>query len=360
MVLSQGRHGLLQHWAGQQLIRLGLGPLRGDIVPVSGDASFRRYYRGVVADRSVVLVDAPPDKEDSRPFIEIDRRLSAAGVRVPHLLAVDVEQGFMCLEDFGDRLLWPALEHARIDSAYQQAGQLYQRCFASLLQIQQADARTPPLPLYDEALLLREMRLFSEWFCRGLLQHVLTGSEQALVESAFTQLCQSALQQKQVFVHRDYHSRNLMLLAADAIGIIDFQDAVLGPVTYDLVSLLKDCYIEWPEAQVREWALEFAGQAQARDLLPSMPARQFLRDFGLMGMQRHIKVLGIFSRLWLRDGKSGYLGDIPLTFRYLLQAAQAEPSMTVFAQWLADRIQPQLAVALDQAQTAAARKEAVS
>jgi len=158
-----------------------------------------------------------------------------------------------------------------------------------------------------------------------------------------------------VFVHRDYHSRNLMLLqeAGTAIGIIDFQDAVVGPLTYDLVSLLKDCYIEWPRTLVNEWALQFAEQAMARGVLPALQPREFLRDFDLMGAQRHIKVLGIFSRLWLRDGKSGYLKDIPLTFRYLQQVAGEQPPLADFAEWLASNVAPQLPAALVVAETAA-------
>ena len=343
------RQHALQQWAATQLPALGLGELQGDIDAVSGDASFRRYFRGRTAVGTFVLVDAPPDRENSLPFIEVDRRLQAAGVRVPRLLAADTDPGFMCLEDFGNSLLWPALEPARIAADYAMATRLYQRCFDELLLIQRADARHPPLPLYDRALLLRELRLFSEWFCGGLLQRPLVPAEEQLVEAAFAVLCDAALQQPQVFVHRDYHSRNLMLLnePGTAIGVIDFQDAVLGPVTYDLVSLLKDCYIEWPRAQVNRWALDFAAQAHAQGIIPTVNPAKFQRDFDLMGAQRHIKVLGIFSRLWLRDGKSGYLKDIPLTFRYLRQVAVEHAELAAFAQWLTRDIEPQLLPALE-------------
>ncbi len=349
------RQQALQTWAVQQLATLGLGELRGDIAAVSGDASFRRYFRGHTATASLMLVDAPPDKENSRPFIDVDQRLLDASVRVPQLLAADPGLGFMCLEDFGDTLLWPALWQARHTMDYSSARQLYQRCFDELLLIQQAEARHPPLPLYDAALLLREMRLFSEWFCAGLLKLTLPPAEQALVEAAFSVLCDSALQQQQVFVHRDYHCRNLMLLnePGTAIGVIDFQDAVLGPVTYDLVSLLKDCYIEWPRAEVREWALAYAGQAQARGVLQQLQPDRFLREFDLMGAQRHIKILGIFSRLWLRDGKPGYLKDIPLTLRYLQQVAGEQPQLQEFAHWLDSRVAPLVPAALAAAEAAA-------
>lgn len=349
----QKRQQALQRWAQQQLPVLGAGELAGDITPVSGDASFRRYFRGRTPLGSVVLVDAPPDKENSHPFIDVAARLAAVGVRSPQILATDLAQGFLCLEDFGDQLLWPALEAAREAADFARAGRLYQRCMEELLLIQRADARQPPLPHYDDALLLREMRLFSEWFCAGLLQRPLSAGENVLVETLFAQLSHSARQQAQVFVHRDYHSRNLMLLADDAIGVIDFQDAVLGPVTYDLVSLLKDCYIEWPRSQVNEWALEFAGQAQALGVLPQMSERRFLQDFDLMGAQRHLKVLGIFSRLWLRDGKRGYLKDIPLTFRYLQQVVNEQPDCVAFAEWLETRITPLLHEALARVQATA-------
>jgi N-acetylmuramate 1-kinase len=377
------RQQALQDWAVQQLAGLGRASLIGNLAAVSGDASFRRYFRGHTSAGTFVLVDAPPDKENSRPFIEIDGRLQQAGVRVPRLVAADAELGFMCLEDFGNSLLWPALEQARLVADYATAGQLYQRCFVELLLIQQAEARQPALPLYDTALLLRELRLFSEWFCGGLLQRQLSASEQQLIEAAFAVLCDSALQQTQVFVHRDYHSRNLMLLteSGTAIGVIDFQDAVLGPVTYDLVSLLKDCYIEWPRAQVKQWALAFAAQAQARGIIPAVAPQQFLCEFDLMGMQRHLKVLGIFSRLWLRDGKAGYLRDIPLTFRYLQQVASEQATaiqaveeqasagncvaaqtatgaaaLATFAQWLDSHIAPQLPAALQRAEAAARQR----
>jgi aminoglycoside/choline kinase family phosphotransferase len=355
----KNRQQALQQWAARQLPASGCGALQGDIRSVSGDASFRRYFRGHTADGSWILVDAPPDKEDSGPFIDVDRRLQQAGVRVPDIVAADAALGFMCLQDFGDTLLWPALEQARLARDYASARGLYQTCFDQLLLIQQANSTHPPLPAYDAALLLREMRLFTQWFCAGLLGMALSDQEQRLVEAAFQMLCRQALQQAQTFVHRDYHSRNLMLLARTepAIGVIDFQDAVRGPWTYDLVSLLKDCYIEWPRDQVNEWALAFARQAQARGLLPLVDDATVLRDFDLMGAQRHIKVLGIFSRLWLRDGKPGYLKDIPLTYRYLQQVVMEHDELASFAQWLHERVEPQLGAALDQATVAAKQKE---
>jgi N-acetylmuramate 1-kinase len=353
------RQQALQAWTAQQFTSLDLGSLQGSLEAVSGDASFRRYFRGtnfcgINASGHYILVDAPPPKEDCTPFVNVAQQLLAAGVRVPRVLTYDLAQGFMCLEDFGNALLWPALEAARVASNYDGAQSYYQRCFEELLLIQQATV-TSPLPHYDEALLLREMRLFTEWCCEALLQLTLTPAEHAIIEQAFASLVASALQQPQVLVHRDYHSRNLMLLSEPgrAIGVIDFQDAVIGPWTYDVVSLLKDCYIEWPQQQVREWLLLYAEQAKVAGILPAFDPAQALQDFDFMGAQRHIKVLGIFSRLWLRDGKAGYLNDMPLTFRYLQQVMNAQPQFAEFAQFLQQRIEPQLAIALAAVQATA-------
>jgi aminoglycoside/choline kinase family phosphotransferase len=237
------------------------------------------------------------------------------------------------------------------------AGRLYQRCFEELLLIQRA-GDSSELPFYDEALLLREMRLFTDWCCGSLLKLVLSDAEQQLIERTFAQLVTRALRQPRVLVHRDYHSRNLMLLSEPgrALGVIDFQDAVRGPATYDLVSLLKDCYIEWPAATVRDWALAYARQARAAGIAIASDDREFLDDFALMGAQRHLKVLGIFCRLWLRDGKPGYLKDLPLTFRYTLDALSAHADYEAFADFLRQRIATRLPAALAAAQADARQK----
>jgi aminoglycoside/choline kinase family phosphotransferase len=347
----QQRASALQLWFEQQLPVLGGGIARGVLEPVSGDASFRRYFRGHSERGSWILVDAPPDVEDSHPFVTVALRLAAIGVAVPQVFATDLVQGFMCLEDFGTELLWTRLAAAQNAPALvPTADQLYRSAFAQLLLIQRCDALAPPLPAYAPALLLREMRLFSEWFCAGLLRQPLDVAEQALVERAFAVLVEAAQAQTQVFVHRDYHSRNLMYRGSAAPGVLDFQDAVRGPATYDLVSLLKDCYIEWPRAQVNAWALEYAAAAQAHGILPQYTPARFLRDFDLMGAQRHIKVLGIFSRLWLRDCKPAYLRDIPLTLRYLTTVVAEHAELQAFSTWLQERVVPVLGTALQQAQ----------
>lgn len=342
----------LEQWFVGLLPRLNAGPLQGRLQPVSGDASFRRYFRGATAAGTWILVDAPPEREDSRPFVKVAGLLAAGGVAAPQVIASDLARGFMCLEDFGDTVLWTPLDAARrAASATPTAATLYQLAFAELLRIQRcAPAELPP---YDDALLLREMRLFSEWFCGGLLDYRLSAAENALLEQAYAFLSAAARAQPQVFVHRDYHSRNLMYRAGSTPGVIDFQDAVRGAVTYDLVSLLKDCYIEWPRAQANAWALDYAAQAQRAGILSAVEPQRFLRDFDLMGAQRHIKVLGIFSRLWLRDGKRGYLRDIPLTMRYLVAVLPEHSELAEFRAWLGANILPQLDAALARAEAAA-------
>ncbi len=354
--LAQRQH-LLERWAAAQLPRLGRGPLIGGLVAVSGDASFRRYFRARSVAGPVILVDAPPERENSQPFIDMASRLAAAGVRVPRVLASDLDAGWLCLEDLGDALLWPALDAARRAGDLVAAGQLYQRCFAELLLIQQA-GDLDALPDYDAALLRRELQLFPQWCCSGLLGLTLTTQEQTLIETTFGHLTARALQQPRVLVHRDYHSRNLMLLAEPgrAIGVIDFQDAVAGPATYDLVSLLKDCYIAWPEAAVRQWALAYAAEARRVGIPLAADDDAFLHDFALMGAQRHLKVLGIFSRLWLRDGKPGYLKDLPLTFRYTLEALAPVAELADFVAFLQRRLAPALPAAIAAAETAARQR----
>lgn len=334
------REAELQAWFSQRLPALRLGAQQGPLAPVSGDASFRRYFRARLDTGTLILVDAPPPHEDCRPFVAVAERLHAAGVNVPLLHAHDLDAGFMCLSDLGTELLWGRLDASRRDPAVQPTAQaLYHQAFSELLKIQRADAQS--LPLYDDALLRREMQLFIDWFCQGLLGFELSDAELALIHGVFDRLSERAQRQPQVFVHRDYHSRNLMYRGAEPLGVIDFQDAVLGPLTYDLVSLLRDCYIEWPRAQVQQWVDDYRELAFAAGLNVPAPAA-FQQDFDWMGMQRHLKVLGIFARLWLRDGKRGYLGDLPLTLRYLASVARDYAEFDPFSEWVAERISPAL------------------
>lgn len=314
---------------------------------VSGDASFRRYFRAYTERGSWVLVDAPPQREDSATFIAVQQRLQGSGTRVPAVVAVDLEQGFMCLEDFGSELLL-----TRLQAQPETAGLWYHRAFAQLLRIQASASSgkqtQPILPAYDEALLRREMQLFSDWLCGELLNLQLSTAEQALWEVVQTELVEAALAQPSVVVHRDYHARNLMVLEADgqepALGVIDFQDAVSGPCSYDLVSLLEDCYIAWPREQVRQWLLEWWAMAET-----GMEQEAFLRAADLMGIQRHLKAAGIFCRLWLRDGKPGYLQDLPRTLAYITRL-DSSGALREFADFLQARVLPGVQLKLLQLQ----------
>ena len=263
-------------------------------------------------------MDAPPDREPCDQFIAVARKLRSAGLNAPEIIAQNRGEGFLLLTDFGGRDYLSQLSPASEASLYGDALE------ALLLMQTRIDAAE--LPLYDMALLNREMDLFHDWFLGKLLGISLDQAQQSIWQSIKQRLVENALAQPQVFVHRDYHSRNLMKLEIDNPGILDFQDAVKGPLTYDLVSLLRDCYIDWPPARVEQLALDYYERARVNDLLDAEPA-QFMRWFNLMGIQRHLKAIGIFSRLKIRDGKPGYLKDIPRTLEYVRQVSADDMSM---------------------------------
>lgn len=323
----------LKLWVDTQL---GHRPLT--ITPVSGDASFRRYFR-VETDNpraSLIAMDAPPDKENSQPFVTIAQAWYAAGIPVPQLHHIDLEQGFILLEDQGDTLLLPAVQNASSNS--RNADTLYKEAIDTLLRIQQLDTQDPALPPYDTALLQREMALFSDWLCEKQLRLTLNEDERQMLLGTFNYLEAQALAQPQVVVHRDYHSRNLMVLN-NGLGILDFQDAVIGPATYDLVSLLRDCYIVWPPEDLQRWLAYY--HQQATDLgLVHLDLEDFRRAFDLMGIQRHLKAAGIFARLSIRDGKHSYLNDIPRTVAYIRNVGEAYPELAPFMNWLDERFLP--------------------
>ncbi len=307
--------------------------------PVSGDASFRRYFRvWRAADEGqptpLIVMDAPPAHEDCKSFVAIARHWHRQGVMVPEILQADLDQGFLLLQDFGDSLMLDQLTEASAD-------QLYRGALTELVHIQQLSAPDQyPLPPYDAALLDREMALFPDWLLEQYLGLELGNCERALLDTAFAFLRESALAQPEVTVHRDYHSRNLLVQpGTNRPGVIDFQDAVTGPVTYDAVSLLKDCYIRWPEQTLCDW-LEFFRVQSAEAGLHRADPDTFRQWFELMGMQRHLKAAGIFARLCLRDGKQGYLADIPRTVGYLVTASRRQPALRHFHEWLVGVVMP--------------------
>ncbi|SFR82038.1 hypothetical protein SAMN05216203_3250 [Marinobacter daqiaonensis] len=309
--------------------------------PVSGDASFRRYFRASQKDShgketTVIAMDAPPEKEDCRPFVAIARHWRENGIAVPDILAEDLDQGFLLLEDFGDQLMLGRMNGITADD-------LYHGALEELLKIQQLPENPDyTLPAYDEALLDREMNLFPEWLLEGLLQMKLSTDEWSMLETTFAFLKESALAQPTVTVHRDYHSRNLLVRPGTrAPGIVDFQDAVRGPVTYDVASLLKDCYIEWPPGRRNGWLEDFRVMSFEAGLHKA-DSDTFQQWFDLMGMQRHLKAAGIFARLSLRDDKHGYLADIPRTVHYLVEASEPLPALRSFHEWLRDEVVPEI------------------
>ncbi len=290
------------------------------LTPASGDASFRRYFRLSWPDRqSRIAMDAPPAQENCAPFVAIAETLQQIGIRTPTIYAADLPQGFLLLEDLGATLYLDQLTSENADRLYGDA--------LGALMTMQACAPHQQLPPYDRALLLQEMGLFRDWLVERLLQIRLPPSEQQQLAKSFELLIDNARAQPQCFVHRDYHARNLMVTGGHNPGVLDFQDAVSGPVTYDLVSLLRDCYIRWPRQQVEKWAMGYYQLALHSGLLRQEHEADFLRWFDLMGVQRHLKASGIFARLHLRDNKPDYLKDIPRTLGYIQEISAIYPPL---------------------------------
>ncbi len=308
---SDPRLTSLQNWlASVTTHQLQLSSLR----PASSDASFRRYFRVDGSDgNSYIVMDAPPPQEDVRPFIHVAEVFGATGVSVPSILAQDIDQGFLLLSDLGSTTY---LQLLNPDTAHK----LYIDAIDALVQIQVHSAPAV-LPEYDRELLLRELMLFPEWYIGKHLGLTMTEKQTAGLNKVFDTLLENNLAQAQVYVHRDYHSRNLMVLQNGNPGILDFQDAVYGPITYDLASLLRDAYIQWDEEVVLDWAIRYWERAKRAGLPVNPDIDSFYRDFEYMGLQRHLKVLGIFARLYHRDGKDAYLKDLPLVMEYTRKAA---------------------------------------
>ncbi|MCK5669196.1 MAG: phosphotransferase [Gammaproteobacteria bacterium] len=325
----------LNHWLSETI-----GSKDYQLEPASDDASFRRYFRLEHNNETFIVMDAPPEQENCVPFIDIAERLLAVNINVPRIIEKDLKQGFLLLSDLGDSQYLDALTEESVDDPY--VNSLYQAAMQELVMMQQ-QADTKNLPAYDEKLLLQEMELFRDWLLQEHIGMDLTVETQSMLDDVFKLLVNEALSQPSVFVHRDYHSRNLMLngTAGENPGVLDFQDAVEGPFTYDLVSLLKDCYIKWPAQQVRDWAKKYF--EEIADEYPDIDVTQFMRWFDLMGVQRHLKASGIFARLYHRDGKTGYLADIPRTLSYIVDLHDEYPEL----QGLVDLIQGQIMAAIE-------------
>ncbi|MBT9568474.1 MAG: phosphotransferase [Thiobacillus sp.] len=298
----------LEAWAARQLGEDSIG-----IAPASVDASFRRYFRVTAKGRDYIVMDAPPAHEDCRPFVTVARLFADADVHVPQVLAQDLDQGFLLLTDLGNTTYLTALEEAGARPA--RARELYLAANDALIRIQ-LSSRLDVLPAYDRTLLTRELQLFPEWYVEKHLGAQLTDQQKNTLETVFERILTNNLAQPRVFVHRDWHSRNLMV-CEPLPGILDFQDAVYGPITYDLASIYRDAYIRWDEELQLDWVIRYWEKARAVGLPVHLDFGDFWRDFEWMGAQRHIKVLGIFARLYHRDGKAGYLKDMPLVMGYL-------------------------------------------
>lgn len=296
-----------------------------DLAPASSDASFRRYFRISLPNRSLIVMDAPPAQENCAPFVHVAQLFKAAEVHVPEILAQDLAQGFLLLSDLGTETYLSQLNTESADGLYRDAN-------SALIKIQLA-SQPDQLPAYDAPLLLREMHLFPDWYLAKHLQAQLTAKQTAVLDNALQLILDNVLAQPVVYVHRDYHSRNLMLSAPNP-GVLDFQDAVLGPITYDLVSLYKDAYIVWDEERVIDWTIRYWEAAKRARLPVADDYGAFYRDFEWMGIQRHIKVLGIFARLYHRDGKDGYLKEMPLVLEYLRQACSRYRALGPFLEVL--------------------------
>ena len=301
---------------------------------LNGDAGFRQYFR-VNSKPSLIAVLAPPLLEDSSLFVSIALCFKKNSLHVPVIYAVNYESGFLLLEDFGDDVLLPLLTEKDFNDLYDSAE-------VELIKIQKIPINNTIFPVYNRLRLLEEMSMFTEWFVKKLLNVELNIIDLRLLDDAFSTIVDSALEQTQVVVHRDFHSRNLMKLTNGAIGVIDFQDAVIGPITYDMVSLLRDCYVRLPEKYVVQRALAYYRLAVVEGVTSQASDEQVVDWFDLMGLQRHIKVLGIFSRLYLRDGKHRYLDDLPLVVRYMMEQLKSQPKLKEFAFWFEQRLLPQI------------------
>lgn len=319
---------LIENWLQQKLPELftqqgwGTVPV-ATLTPASSDASFRRYFRWQGAGRTLIVMDAPPPQEDCRPFVKVAQLLAGAQLNVPQILAADLDRGFLLLNDLGRQTYLDVINEGNADALFADAMQ-------ALLAFQQLPMNEP-MPSYDDALLRRELQLFPEWYVQRHLGIDFSPAQQAAWQRSSQLLIDSALAQPNVLVHRDYMPRNLMLSEPNP-GVLDFQDAVYGPVTYDVTCLFKDAFLSWPEARVRSWLEQYWQQARDLGVPVQAELEDFLRASDLMGVQRHLKVIGIFARICHRDGKPKYLGDVPRFFSYIEAVLARRPELAELAE----------------------------
>jgi len=322
-IKSDTRLTELTQWANQKI-----GSER-PLVSLGGDAGFRRYFR-FAPPLDLLGVDAPPTTEDTAQFLRVAELLQQHKVKVPKINAADVQQGFLLVEDLGDDLVYRQINNQNADLIYQQAMDL-------ISGMQTIASRPDWLPVYDQTFLMQEMHLMSEWFIEKLLRYTLSTTEKKLINTSLQKLSISAAEQPQGFVHRDFHSRNL-LITRDSLATIDFQGALWGPITYDLASLLRDCYLHWPQEKIIRWAMQYHKKIEPH--YPNLSSIEFLKCFDWMGLQRHIKVLGIFARLHLRDNKQHYLQDLPLVIRYTLEICDQYAELQLLSEWFREKLIP--------------------
>ena len=303
------------------------GPLL--LSPLAGDAGFRCYFR-LNTKTPLLAVYSPPQEENNLAFVKASHYFASANIKVPKIFAVNFEKGFMLLQDFGAQLLQPLLTLDTLPQYYDMAEKL-------LLDIQLLDPWESGFPHYGEDKLVGELKLFEQWFVNNLLKLDLSASDTCVLDDLFELLVENAMEQPTVIVHRDYHSRNLMLHNSQ-MGIIDYQDAVIGPITYDLVSLLKDCYLSWPAKIVQRRALNYKTSAVKKGLMQDTSDKKYIKCFDWMGLQRHIKVMGIFARLSIRDGKKTYLCELPRVVDYILSTTLNYPELKTFNRWFSSKI----------------------
>lgn len=316
------------------------------ITPLAGDASFRRYFRIQEQNKTFILMDAPPERENCRAFVMIDNFLLDNHIPVPQIYQQDIEQGFLLLDDFGDTLLLQALNPTNADD-------LYHKTIDILCQIQNTEWQGKiELPPFDAAFMRQEMMMLKDWFIGSLLELQLSTHQEQLLYAVFDELIAKIAALPYTFVHRDYQVKNLMCLPDGGIGVLDFQDAVYGPITYDLVSVLKDAYITWPRAKQEEWLSYYYNQATEMQIITDMSLEQLYSAYEFTGLQRHIKVIGIFARLFKRDGKAGYLKEIPRLIHYVVDALIRLDTMHEFLHLMKDELLPafeQLKITQDEA-----------